>query len=125
MPLHHVAISVKDIERSIAFYRDALGMTVFQDEVISGPDVDMALMETDGHVRMVLLLNEAGNMVQFHFSNLTGPYCALHCFGLSKKWASIAHFPCFVSHCRPEKLNLDQRTELEAALASSTGQDSY
>jgi catechol 2,3-dioxygenase-like lactoylglutathione lyase family enzyme len=64
MPLHHVAISVKDIERSIAFYRDALGMTVFQDEVISGPDVDMALMETDGHVRMVLLMDEAGNMVE-------------------------------------------------------------
>ena len=44
MPLHHVAIAVTDMERSLAFYRDALGLAVFQDEVISGPDVDMGLM---------------------------------------------------------------------------------
>jgi len=31
MRLHHVAISVKDMESSIAFYRDALGLTIFQD----------------------------------------------------------------------------------------------
>jgi len=64
MPLHHVAISVKDLDKSLVFYRDALGLTVFQDEVISGPDVDMALMERDAKVRMVLLMDEAGNMIE-------------------------------------------------------------
>ena len=64
MRLHHVAISVKDMERSLAFYRDALGLTLFQDEVISGTDVDIALMKTGARVRMVLLADEAGNMIE-------------------------------------------------------------
>jgi len=62
--LHHVAISVKDMEASLAFYRDTLGLALFQDEVISGPDVDRGLMETDARVRMVLLADEAGNMIE-------------------------------------------------------------
>lgn len=64
MRLHHVAIAVEDMERSLAFYRDALGLSVFQDEIISGPDVDRGLMETDARVRMVLLADEAGNMIE-------------------------------------------------------------
>ena len=64
MRLHHVAIAVKDMDRSLAFYRDALGLAVFQDEVISGPDVDIALMEEDAIIRMVLLVDEAGNMIE-------------------------------------------------------------
>ena len=64
MLLHHVAISVKNIDNSLAFYRDTLGLTVFQDEIISGPDVDIALMEKDAKVRMVLLMDEAGNMIE-------------------------------------------------------------
>ncbi|UCG83690.1 MAG: VOC family protein [Dehalococcoidia bacterium] len=64
MHLHHVAISVKDIEKSLVFYRDALGLTVFKDEIISGPEVDTALMESNARVRMVLLMDEAGNMIE-------------------------------------------------------------
>jgi catechol 2,3-dioxygenase-like lactoylglutathione lyase family enzyme len=64
MRLHHVAIAVEDMERSLAFYRDALGLSVFQDEIISGPDVDRGLMETGARVRMVLLADEAGNMIE-------------------------------------------------------------
>lgn len=64
MHLHHVAIAVKDMERSLAFYRDTLGLTLFQDEVISGPDVDTGLMESGAKVRMVLLADEVGNMIE-------------------------------------------------------------
>lgn len=64
MCLHHVAISVKDMERSLAFYRDALGLTMFQDEIISGPDLDRALMETGARLRMVVVSDEAGNMIE-------------------------------------------------------------
>lgn len=64
MRLHHVAISVKDMERSLAFYRDALGLTVFQDEMISGPDLDRALMETGARLRMVVVSDETGNMIE-------------------------------------------------------------
>ena len=64
MHLHHVAIAVKDMESSIAFYKDALGLSIFQDEVISGPDVETGLMEKGARVRMVLLADEVGNMIE-------------------------------------------------------------
>ena len=64
MRLHHVAIAVKDMDRSLAFYRDALGLALFQDEVISGPEVDTALQEEGAKVRMVLLADEAGSMIE-------------------------------------------------------------
>jgi len=64
MHVHHVAITVKDMDKSIAFYRDGLGLNVFQDEVISGPEVDTGLMEPGAKVRMVLLMDETGNMIE-------------------------------------------------------------
>ena len=64
MPLHHIAIAVKDMDESLKFYRDGIGLSVFQDEVISGPDLDASLMVRNGKVRMVLLSDPAGNMVE-------------------------------------------------------------
>ena len=64
MRLHHVGIAVKDMEQSVHFYRDVLGLAVFQDETISGPDVDAGLQAQDARVRMVLVMDEAGNMVE-------------------------------------------------------------
>ena len=64
MHVHHVAIAVKDMDKSIAFYRDALGLNIFQDKVISGPEADAGLMEPDARVRMVLLMDETGNMIE-------------------------------------------------------------
>jgi len=64
MPLHHVGIAVKDIDESLRFYCDGIGLQVFQDEVISGPDLDASLMIRNGRVRMVLLADPSGNMVE-------------------------------------------------------------
>ncbi len=64
MRLNHVAISVKDMERSLAFWRDALGLQLIQDRMLSGPDLDMALMETGTSVRMVILADEVGSMIE-------------------------------------------------------------
>lgn len=64
MGLHHVGVAVRDMERSIQFYRDILGLQVFQDGTVSGPDVDAGLDERDARVRMVLLADEAFNMVE-------------------------------------------------------------
>jgi len=64
MHLQHVGICVKDIDKSIEFYRDALGLTLFQDERLAGPDVDAALIEGNAQLRMVLLMDEVGNMVE-------------------------------------------------------------
>ncbi len=64
MLVNHVGISVTDVEKSIEFYRDALGLTLFQDQMISGPDVDEHCNVKDGKFRMVLLIDTAGNAVE-------------------------------------------------------------
>jgi len=64
MRLQHVGICVKDMEKSLEFYEGALGLTAFQDHIISGPDVDMGLIETDARVRMVVVADEVGNMIE-------------------------------------------------------------
>lgn len=64
MHLHHVGIAVRDMQKSIEFYRDILGLQIFQDEVISGAEVDAGLMVKDARVRMVLVSDEAFNMVE-------------------------------------------------------------
>ncbi len=55
MGLHHAAITVKDMERSLTFYRDILGLKVFVDTVVSGPDIDQSVMESGAEIRMVML----------------------------------------------------------------------
>jgi glyoxylase I family protein len=62
--LNHVGICVRDIDKSLAFYRDALGLTLFQDEVLSGPDVDASLIVQGGMLRMVLLVDDAGTVIE-------------------------------------------------------------
>ena len=65
MLVNHVGISVTDVEKSIEFYRDALGLTLFQDQMISGPDVDLHANVKDGKFRMVLLIDAAGNALSY------------------------------------------------------------
>jgi catechol 2,3-dioxygenase-like lactoylglutathione lyase family enzyme len=64
MLVNHVGISVTDVEKSIAFYRDGLGLTLFLDQMVSGPDVDLHCNVKDGKFRMVLLVDAAGNAVE-------------------------------------------------------------
>ena len=64
MLVNHVGIAVTDMEKSIEFYRDGLGLTVFQDQMISGPDVDEHCGVKDGKFRMVLLIDAAGNAIE-------------------------------------------------------------
>ena len=52
MRWNHVGITVRDMERSLAFYRDALGLKIIMDEMISSPDLDKAVMETGARIRM-------------------------------------------------------------------------
>ena len=64
MRWHHAAITVSDMQKSLTFYRDVLGFTQFMDEVVSGPELDKAFMETGVRIRMVMLTDEAGNMIE-------------------------------------------------------------
>lgn len=64
MLVNHVGISVTDMEKSIAFYRDGLGLILFLDQMVSGPDVDLHCNVKGGKFRMVLLVDAAGNAVE-------------------------------------------------------------
>ncbi len=64
MLVNHVGISVTDVDKSIEFYRDGLGLTVFQDHIVSGPDVDENCHVKDGKFRMVLLIDTGGNAIE-------------------------------------------------------------
>lgn len=62
--LHHSAISVRDMEKSLAFYRDMLGMKVSVDTELSGPEMDQAIGETAVKARVVLLEGKNGGMLE-------------------------------------------------------------
>lgn len=60
----HVGITVRDMERSLAFYRDALGLKIIMDEILSSPGLDTAVEKTDATIRAVVLTDEAMNMIE-------------------------------------------------------------
>ncbi len=62
--LNHVFIAVADMEAALVFYRDALEMEVFADEILVGEGMDACLMEKGSETRMVLVADPAGNMVE-------------------------------------------------------------
>ena len=64
MLVNHVGIAVTNVEKSIEFYQDALGLTLFQDQIIEGSDVDEHCEVKDGKFRMVLLIDTAGNAIE-------------------------------------------------------------
>lgn len=62
--VNHVGICVRDMEKSIEFYRDGLGLTVLVDEIVSDPDIDEQCDVKDGKFRLVLLIDTAANAVE-------------------------------------------------------------
>jgi glyoxylase I family protein len=49
----HVCIEVSDVERSLAFYRDVLGLRVIFDVALAGPGLDQVTGEGGARGRMV------------------------------------------------------------------------
>jgi len=65
MLLHHVAMAVKDMERSLAFYRDVLGLEVVTDSMLSGnPDLDRCVMEAGTVMRMAAVSDKEGRLIE-------------------------------------------------------------
>jgi len=62
MRFNHLAITVRDMEKSLVFYRDALGLKPAIDEIISGSDLDKAVMEPGARIRMVMVADETGSL---------------------------------------------------------------
>jgi catechol 2,3-dioxygenase-like lactoylglutathione lyase family enzyme len=53
--LHHTGLTISNLERSLRFWRDAMGMTVVVDQEKKGGYLETIVAEPDAHVRMVHL----------------------------------------------------------------------
>jgi lactoylglutathione lyase len=53
--VHHAGHTVKDMPRSLAFYRDMLGLTVVDDAVLEGPEISAMIGLQDASLRAVFL----------------------------------------------------------------------
>ncbi len=70
MHIQHVCLVVKDMKKSLEFYRDALGLSVMVDTVLPNDDfmsssvLDMCFLETNAKTRFVALADDAGNALE-------------------------------------------------------------
>jgi catechol 2,3-dioxygenase-like lactoylglutathione lyase family enzyme len=53
--VHHTSRTVSDMDRSLAFYRDLLGMAVVVDTEMEGPMLEREVAMPGAHLRFVLL----------------------------------------------------------------------
>lgn len=60
-PVHHVTISVADLARSIAFYRDILGFRLTMEVTVRDPEHDLYLRLPEGTTAQVAIL-QAGSI---------------------------------------------------------------
>jgi len=69
---HHVALAVSDMERSLAFYRDLLGMEVTLDGRLAGPGLDRVLGLEGVDTRRVWLAAFGITLELFEFASPRG-----------------------------------------------------
>ena len=67
--LNHVGLSVANLDRQIAFYRDGLGLEVVEDETFGGPQYGTILSLPGATGRMVLLKGPTLQLELFEFSH--------------------------------------------------------
>jgi len=67
--MHHTALTVSNMERSLAFYRGLLGMEVTIDSRLSGPGTDRILGLDGVDVRRVYVAGYGGRLELFEFKS--------------------------------------------------------
>lgn len=72
--MKHVGVSVADLDRSLAFYRDLLGMEVVVEESFAGPQYEMILRLKGAKGRVALLKAADVYIELFEFSQ-PAPRC--------------------------------------------------
>jgi catechol 2,3-dioxygenase-like lactoylglutathione lyase family enzyme len=71
--VHHVGVAVADMDETLVFYRDVLGVEPDFDAEFSGSDVLSELLDVpDAHVRMVMLSVGGARVELLHYLSPTG-----------------------------------------------------
>ncbi len=64
--IHHVAVVVRDIERALAFYRDALGLEMTERREVPEEDVEIAFLPAgEGEIELIRPLSDEGSLARF------------------------------------------------------------
>lgn len=71
-PLKRLTLWVRDVERSLALYRDLLGLDVVEDKVLEGPAVAALLGLESGRLRIVHLAADGATVGWIGLYALTG-----------------------------------------------------
>ena len=71
--LSHVGLCVTDLERSLRFYRDALGFTEEHRLEIGGEPTDRLLRLRDTHLRAIYLVRDGFRLELLQFASPPGP----------------------------------------------------
>jgi catechol 2,3-dioxygenase-like lactoylglutathione lyase family enzyme len=77
--IHHVALAVSDMERSIAFYRDILGFRQTLDMPLGSPSLDRLLRMRPGTTERSVILQQGMSTILFGTKFVRGlgfPYTA-------------------------------------------------
>lgn len=87
--LNHVGVTVRDLERSLAFYRDVVGMEVYSRRRMqgdwfdtlthnSGADIDVAMLRLDGFVlQLVQYLAGGGDTLPLAHHHVGNPHLCI------------------------------------------------
>jgi len=71
--IFHTTITVRDMDESLKFYRDIMGMEILRDVILSGPGMDKVVQEKDVKMRMVWLKAGEGPQIELlHYLNPIG-----------------------------------------------------
>ena len=86
----HVGVTVSDLDRSIAFYRDVLGLTFQGELLMQGKETDQLFQKENCKVRVAYLNGNTHTMsaplelIQFINDSATKDICSLHKTSISE-----------------------------------------
>jgi methylmalonyl-CoA epimerase len=66
MRIHHIAIAIKDLDKALTFYRDALGIQVIEQKEVPAEGVEIAILPAgESEIELLRPLNQDNSIGRF------------------------------------------------------------